>query len=91
MYRKTFTYGAISSNSWVTIGTIENMDNGFIDTSASYFVNDNSNMAAVGARIPVVVSGRNVSAATYTVYTTVYSNGKILTGFGSTAKASSML
>lgn len=91
LYRKTFTYGAIPSNSWVTIGTIENMDNGFIDTSASYFVNDNSNMAAVGARIPVVVSGRNVSTATYTVYTTVYSNGKILTGFGSTAKASSMV
>lgn len=91
LYRQTFTYGAVAAGSWLTIGKIENMDNGFIDTSASYFVNANANMAATGARIPVVVSGRNVSAATYTVYTHVTSDGNIITAFGSTAKASSMV
>ena len=91
LYRKTFTYGAIVSNASVTIGTIENMANGFIDTSASYFINANSNMAGIGSRIPVVVSGRNVSTATYTVYTMVNSNGTISAYFGSTAKASSMV
>ena len=91
LYRKTFTYGAIASNASVTIGTIENMANGFIDTSASYFINANSNMAGIGSRIPVVVSGRNVSTATYTVYTMVNSNGTISAYFGSTAKASSMV
>lgn len=91
LYRKTFTYGAIAQNSWLTIGKIENMDNGFIDTSASYFVNASPNMSAIGARIPVVVSGRNVSTSTYTVYTQVYSTGEIIVAFGNTAKASSMV
>ena len=89
LYRITFVYNTATSGSTsIEVGTLSNIseiETAFIDYSASYYINNTSNMCSVGAPISINSAGRNVDVATYSSYGYInMSNGKVIVLYGST-------
>ena len=90
LYQKTFVYNTATSGSTVAnIGTINNMDTGFIIDG--FYINQNSNFGGIGASYMLTNTGRNVEQTTYTSYFYISSSGIIYGLFGSTTASSKIV
>lgn len=78
LYQKSFQFGAVKGEKITTLGKIDDMDLGFVDSSASYYINTNINFAAVNSTFMLNASGRGVDKATYTSYVVVQNDGNIV-------------
>ena len=90
LYKRTFVYNnATSGSQIISVGQLSDFDSAFIDYSASFYINTNTNMAASPAVISINSSGRNVESSTYTSYSAINkNNGNINVYYGSTTASS---
>lgn len=89
LYQKSFEFGTIKGESITVLGQIDDMELGFVDGGGSYYINTNTNFAAVNTAFMLNASGRGVDKATYTSYVVVQNDGKIVWYIGSDVAASS--
>ena len=87
LYQKTIVYNtATSGNASPTIGTIPDMDTGFVVDG--FYINQNSSFGGVGASYMLTNTGRNSEQVTYTSYVYISTGGAVVVIFGSTTASS---
>lgn len=88
LYQKSFEFGAVTGEKVTVLGKINDMELGFVDSSASYYINTNINFAAVNSAFMLNASGRGVDKATYTSYVVLQKDGNIVWYTGADVAAS---